>query len=300
MKYDNIYITGKSGTVGSNIDFGYGSTHRYDLTDKGQTKTLISVLKPDAIIHCAAKVGGLKMHLENQYELFYQNILINTNVLEMAKRYKVPRVLSLSSSCVFSDKSPPPYNESMVHDHEPFEAHYSYGHTKRLLDVHSKLCYREGLVYNTVIPTNIYGINDDFNFDSGHVVGVLIHKAYLAKKNKEEFVVWGDGEQRRQFLFTADVAKLLEWALENYLEEEPLILSNNTLVSVGEIAEIIAERFDVKIVFDTSQPTGQVSRDLSGNKLRGLIDFEFTPMENGLNQTIDWFLNNIEEGKVRI
>lgn len=292
-------ITGKSGTIGSNLNnidsIGYSSL-AFDLRNQDEAFELVRYTCPDNIIHLAAKVGGLGEHLKQKSSLFIDNMKINLNVLEAAKYYKVPRVLSLLSSCVFSPSSSQPYNEHHLHDAEPFEAHTGYGHAKRMLELHSRLYYEEyKLKYNCIIPTNVYGPYDDFNLEKGHVVSVLIHKCYLAKLQNENFIVWGNGKQERDFLFAKDLSKIIEWALDSYLEKEPLIISNSTPISIAEIAETIAKhlKFKGKIIFDASKPTGQIRRTLSGDKFASIkSDFKFTILDDGIAQTVDWFVNN--------
>ena len=291
-----ILITGKTGTVGQNLNFGIGfSSHEYDLRDKDQCNLLFMSHRPDAVVHCAAKVGGLKFHIEQKYKLFYDNILINTNVLEACKNMHVPRVLSFLSSCIFSEEINRPYKEEDLHIGFPAQVHYPYGFAKRMLEIQSRICYEEhGLIYNCIIPTNIYGPKDDFNLETGHVIGVLIYKAHQAKLNDTSFSVWGDGEQEREFLYVDDVAKLTEWALEYYNDKEPLIFCNNQTIKIKYIATLIARAFGIenKLEFDTTKPSGQKIRRLSGNKLLSLNDFPFTSIENGIEKTIEWYLNN--------
>lgn len=291
-----VLITGKSGTVGSNLDFGEGfSKSKYDLRNIYHTKQLLADTHPEAIIHCAAKVGGLDEHLRFKKKLFYDNIILNTNLIEAALLHKVPRVLSFLSSCIYSDDATQPYNEKNIHVGEPFPDYYPYGFAKRMLEVQSRICYEEfEFKYNCVVPTNIYGINDNFNIQTGHVIGVLIHKAFLSKKNNTDFIVWGDGQQEREYLFTKDVAELTKWALENYLDKEPLVFSNNIKVKIRDIAQIIYDKFKLKnrLVFDTSKPSGQNKRHLCGHKLHTLHPYNFTPIDIGINATIDWFLEH--------
>tara|TARA_Y100000310_G_scaffold309357_1_gene353369 strand:- start:6441 stop:7349 length:909 start_codon:yes stop_codon:yes gene_type:complete len=296
MNDSKILITGKTGTVGSNLKDGIGfSSSEFDLRDFSETEKLIRKTQPASIIHCAARVGGLGEHLRYKKELFYDNMLINMNVLEAARKSNVQRVLSFLSSCIYSDLASQPYNELNIHDSEPFEAHYPYGYSKRMLEVQSRIYYEQyGLKYNCVIPTNIYGLYDDFNIETGHVIGVLIHKCFLAVKNNTDFKVWGDGSQEREFLYSEDVAKLAYWALENYYDKEPVVFSNDQTVKIKEIAEIIADTFKLKgnIIFETDKPSGQKSRKLSGNKLKKLNNFEFTPIDVGIQKTINWFVEN--------
>lgn len=295
MKHNKILITG-NGTVGSNLDFGQRiSSKDVDLRKKETTFAYIRKYSPNAIVHTAAKVGGLKTHIEERYKLLHNNLEINTNLIDAARKNNVPRVLSFLSSCIFSDISNPPYHETQIHDGEPFSVHAPYGHSKRILEVQSRICYEQfGLKYNCVIPVNIYGINDDFNLETGHVVGVLVHKAYLAAKNQTKFTVWGDGSQERNFLFTDDMAKLTEWALYNYLDKEPLILCDNTSVKVSDLAYLIAKEFNIEnqIVFDKFGLTGQAQRLVTGDKLKSLTNFRFTPIENGIKQTVKYFVGN--------
>jgi GDP-L-fucose synthase len=295
VKYDKILVTG-NGTVGSNFDFGHKINSKIvNLQNKEETYDYITKFRPDAVIHTAAKVGGLKMHLEERYKLYHENIEINTNLIDSAKKNKIPRVLSFLSSCIFSDISKQPYNESQIHDGEPSKVHVPYGHAKRMIEVQSRLCFEQfGYIYNCIIPTNIYGINDDFNLDTGHVVGVLIHKAYLSSINGKTFSVWGDGKQRRDFVFTEDVSFLTKWILENYESKEPLILSNSTPIEIGYIAELIAKKFNIEkqLRFDKNGPTGQIDRILDGSKLDSIIKFKFTSIEDGINKTIDFFIKN--------
>lgn len=302
MKYKKVLITGKTGSVGSNLSFGVGfPSSAYDLKDATRATQLIKDTNPDAIVHCAARVGGLQFHLEEKYSLFYDNVIINTNLIHAAKELKVERVLSFLSSCIFSDCAPLPYSEKDIHHSEPASFHYPYGYAKRMLEVQSKICYEKfGLKYNCIVPTNIYGINDNFNPDTGHVVAVLIHRAFEAARSGDDFIVWGDGKQQRDFLFTEDIAKLTQWALENYFDKEPLIFSNNTPIEIGYIAELIAKKFNIekKLVFDTSKPSGQKIRKLSGNKLASILDFQYTPIEEGISKSVDWFVANYP--KVRL
>lgn len=296
MNKDKILITGKTGTVGRNLNFGKGfPSCEFDLRDKGQTEALFKMVQPEGVIHLAAKVGGLGYHLNHKYDLFYDNIIINTNVIDEAKKRGVKRVLSYLSSCIFSEDSQPPYTEDMVLEGSPFLVHRPYGVAKRALHTQSEIIFDEcGLIYNCVIPTNIFGLNDEYSLKDGHIVGNLIHKAYLSATESNDFVVWGDGTQERNLIFTEDIAKLTEWAFFNYLDKEPLILSNSESVKVGDLAILIAKHFNIenKIVFDTSRPMGQKIRHLSGNKLKTLTNFQFTPLDIAIKQSCNWFIDN--------
>jgi GDP-L-fucose synthase len=297
----SILITGKNGTIGSNLD-GIGfSSSEYDLRKSGSMTDVI-LKNPDTqmIIHCAASVGGLDEHLRFKKRLFHDNMLINLNVLEESRLCGVNRIISFLSSCIYSDDAQQPYNENNIHVGEPFSDYYPYGFAKRMLEIQSRIYYEEyGLIYNCLIPTNVYGINDNFNIKTGHVIAVLIHKCFLAKRDNTSFNVWGDGKQEREFLFTGDVKSIVDWAVNNYYEKAPLVLSNNQPVNLAFVAELIAKamNFKGKILFESDKPSGQKIRSLSGNKLLSLMDIEFTSIESGVNTTVEWFLHNYDIGR---
>jgi len=159
--------------------------------------------------------------------------------------------------------------------------------------------YREqyGLNYKSVIPTNIYGPNDNYNIENGHVIPSLIHKCYLAKKNNTPFEIWGSGNSLREFIFSEDVAKLTEWVLYNYTESEPIILSTSQEISIKEVVSIITEimEFEGKVYFNVNKPDGQYRKPSDNSKLKNYLpDFNFTPLYDGLKKTIKYFIKNYE------
>jgi GDP-L-fucose synthase len=159
--------------------------------------------------------------------------------------------------------------------------------------------YREqyGLNYVSVIPTNIYGLNDNFSLTHGHVIPMLLHKMYNAQRNNTDFVVWGSGKPLREFIYSKDIAKLSEWVLDNYNESEPIIFSNSVEISIEDLVDLLVKEFNFKgkVVFDKSKPDGQFRKPSDNSKLKSYLpDFEFTPIEKGLKETIKWFISNYE------
>ena len=162
--------------------------------------------------------------------------------------------------------------------------------------------YREeyGLNYTCVIPTNIYGPNDNFNLESGHVVPMLIHKCYNAMRNNTAFEIWGSGKPLREFIFSRDVAKLTEWTLENYTDENPLILSTSQEISIKELAFLIADTmgFKGKMVFDEDKPEGQFRKPSDNSRIKSYLpEFQFTKIEDGIKETTEWFVSNYENSR---
>ena len=233
-------LTGAGGLVGSTIeaDVRVEGKSTCDLTNFGDTLLLFKHFQPTHVIHCAAKVGGLGANLSHMGEFFYDNMLINLNVLEAARRTGVQKVLSFMSTCIFPDHASNPLIEMQLHDGPPHPSNYGYAYSKRMLDVQSR-AYNEqygvvtsngnvmsfGTKYITVIPTNIYGPNDNFELENSHVIPALIHKCYLAKRDNTPFVVWGSGKPLREFIYSEDVGNITKFLLENYSDDEPVIIS---------------------------------------------------------------------------
>jgi GDP-L-fucose synthase len=154
-----------------------------------------------------------------------------------------------------------------------------------------------GLSFTSVIPTNIYGPHDNYHLEDAHVIPALIHKCYLAKQTGTPFRVSGSGAPLRQFLFSEDLGRLLIWTLLNYKETQPLILSvdETAEISIRDVAQLIAQAmgFTGEIQFDTSRPDGQYKKTASNVALRSLLpEFQFTPIQEGLQKSVDWFLAN--------
>ena len=211
-----ILVTGGTGLVGSAINANVKVGRSYDLTNPIVCDSMFAEHNPTHVIHCAAKVGGLGGNMNYKGEYFHDNIMINTNVIESARKSGVTNLVAFLSTCVFPDDVEYPLTEKKIHLGEPHFSNYPYAYAKRMSDIQIR-AYREqyGLNYTSVIPCNIYGPNDNFSLEHGHVIPMLMHKLYLAQQNNTDFVVWGSGKPLREFIFSKDVAKLAEWALHN-------------------------------------------------------------------------------------
>jgi GDP-L-fucose synthase len=293
-------LTGANGLVGSSLptQLNLSSKNDLDLRDRNRVFDYFSEHKPDAVIHTAAKVGGLGANMNFMSDFYSDNILINTNVLDAAQRNGVEQVVSFLSTCIFPDDMQYPLTEDMLHEGPPHASNFGYAYAKRMLEVQSKaISVQHGLGYSCVIPTNIYGPNDNFSLESGHVIPSLIHKCYLAEKYGTDFVVWGSGKPLREFIFSYDVGELVEMLMDRYRTSYTVILSPSEEVSIGHVAHIIAEAmgFKGKIVYDTTKSDGQFRKPTCNKKLQSLIpDYEFTPLEEGIQFTVDWFKENYQ------
>ena len=297
-----ILVTGGSGLVGSAITAHFKpSRDELDLMDFDSVVDYIEENEITHIIHCAARVGGIKANMEHKGEFFYENIIINSNVLEAARQCGVEKVVSFMSTCVFPDDATYPLSPDQIHNGEPHPSNYAYAYAKRMLEVQSR-AYREqyGCNFVTVIPCNIYGPNDNFDLDSSHVIPALIHKCYIAKENGTDFEVWGTGQAYREFVYVDDVATIAKWVLHNYDEPEPFIISPDLEISMAVLAQTIMYKTNRHgtIIYDHTKPDGQLRKPSDNSILKKCLpDFEFIPIQEGLSRTINWFL---EEYKVHI
>ncbi len=297
----NTLVTGGSGLVGSAIESNFKPSSEYvNLMHVEDIIRYITRNKIDSIIHCAAKVGGIKANSDHLGEFFYKNVIMNANLLHAAHEAGVKKVVSFMSTCVFPDDVEYPLTPCQIHMGEPHPSNYSYAYAKRMLEVQSR-AYRDqyGSNFVTVIPCNIYGPNDNFNLDSGHVIPSLIHKCYLAKQNNTDFEIWGTGQAYREFIYSKDVAYIAQWVLENYDEYEPLIISPDEEISIATIAQEIAWRmeFEGNIVYNGMRD-GQLKKPSNNMTLKHMLpDYTFVPIEVGLRRTIEWFIENYEKAR---
>jgi GDP-L-fucose synthase len=305
---DNILVFGGSGMVGSalkevetDLNLIFLSSKDADLTSEKETQKIFKDFKPEGVINLAANCGGLYKNLKQGIQLFDDNIAINSNVLKYSYGYGVKKVISCLSVCIFPelDESPwvkLPMTEKDVHSGPPHFSNDCYAYSKRMVDVLSKK-YRSRYNKNfvTITPTNIFGPFDNFS-EEGHVIPGLIKKAVRAKTDNSPFIVKGTGSSLRQFIYSKDLAKLILWAYKNYNDDETIIFSpdENSEISIREIAQIIARIVGIdEILYDVSYSDGQHKRTVSNEKLRTLYpEFQFTPMEKALEETIDWFITN--------
>lgn len=257
-----VMVTGGSGLVGKGIEtvvtkennpnekWIFLSSKDGDLRDREQTRNIFLKYKPTHVIHLAAMVGGLFKNLTYKVEFYRENVLINDNIMESCKEFKVAKLVSCLSTCIFPDKTSYPINEEMVHSGPPHDSNCGYAYAKRMIDVMNK-CYNEeyGCNFTSIIPTNIYGPHDNFSIEGGHVIPGLIHKTYLAKKNGTDLTIWGTGKPLRQFIYSEDLARLTVWVMRNYHSPDPIILSvgEKDEVSIADVAHMIASKSPISL-----------------------------------------------------
>jgi GDP-L-fucose synthase len=310
-----ILVTGGSGLVGSafksvSIDdnlkynlkynFIFLSSSECDLTDYIQTINYFTEVKPNFIIHLAANVGGLFKNMAQPVDMLEKNVLINLNVLKAAHEVSVEKLIACLSTCIFPDKLffDNPLIETDLHLGPPHDSNSAYAYAKRLLETQCVAYQKQyGDNFICIIPTNIYGPEDNFNLEDAHVIPALIHKCYLAKEKNEYFTISGSGNPLRQFIYSRDLALAIMLVLENYKKMSSIIIApdETSEVSISYVAQLIAKEFDYEhmLNFDTSKSDGQYKKTVSNDKFRKFTNFfNFTEIDEGLKRTIKWFLLN--------
>lgn len=295
---NRILVTGGNGLVGSQFKGGdYQKINSKDYNLINQREAYHIIKKDwDAVIHTAAKVGGLGANMTKKGEFFYQNIMMNTNVIESCRIAEVKNLVVFLSTCVFPDNIEYPLTEDKIHLGPPHPSNDAYAYSKRMAEVQIR-AYREqyGLNYKSVIPTNIYGPNDNFDITNGHVVPSLIHKCFIAREANSNFEVWGSGKPLREFIFNKDVAELTRWVLENYNEDEPIILSTSEEISIKDLVDIIISEMSYKgkVKWLSDKSDGQLRKPSDNKKIKNYLpDYKFTPIETGIRETVKWFEEN--------
>jgi GDP-L-fucose synthase len=302
-KDSKILVTGGRGMLGSQFigeDYIKKGSNEIDLLDSNAIDNFLSTENIEGVIHCAARVGGIMGNMKNPASYLHDNLIMNTHIIESARKYNIPKLIFFSSTCVFPNDVEYPLTPNKVHLGPPHQSNYGYAYAKRIGQIQIE-AYKEqyGLNYFSIIPSNMYGPNDMYNIEDGHVIPSLIHKVYLADRNKEDLVIWGSGNPLREFVFSRDMAKLTEILYREYNGSEPIIISGDE-ISIGDLVSKITEiyGFRGKVRFDSSKPDGQHRKPSDNSVIKNLIpDFKYTSLEDGLTESINWFIDNYENAR---
>lgn len=313
MLKKTVLVTGGTGLVGSAIaelikadspadeEWIFVSSRDADLCDRDSTALLFERYKPTHVIHLAAKVGGLFANMSHNADFLRDNLSMNDNIYEECRKWKVQKLVSCLSTCIFPEKADFPVDESNIHDGPPHPTNAGYAHAKRMMDVQNRL-YREqyGCIFTSIIPCNLFGKRDNFSLEGSHVIPGLIHRCYMCKKNGTSLTIYGSGKPLRQFIYAADLAKVFVWALHHYEDVEPLIVSGGASneFSISYVADTVTRclNFQGEILFDSSKADGVLRKTASDLKMRQLLpDFQFTPFEDAVADTVQWFEENYND-----
>lgn len=249
----------------------------YDLRNLDAIKRMYNGARPDIVIHLAAVVGGIGANRENPGKFFYDNLIIGAKLMEQARLNNVEKFVAIGTICAYPKYTPVPFKEESLWNGYPEETNAPYGLAKKMLLVQSQ-AYRQQYNFNSIflLPVNLYGLGDNFDPKTSHVIPTLIKKFYEAKlENKDEVLVWGSGKATREFFYVEDCAEAIVLSTEKYNKPDPVNIGAGFEISIKELAEKIKNIIGFKgnIRWDTSKPDGQPRRCLDTS--RALKEFGF-------------------------
>lgn len=301
---ETILVTGGKGLVGSALvehlrSEGFNNVVAIgrddcDLIDTISTRKCFERHRPAYVFHAAARVYGIMGNMKNKALSFFDNVMINTNVVDAAQKVGVKKITVMGTGAVYPYPSPSlPLKENMIFMGEPHAAENSYAHAKRAMLAMLR-AYEEsyGMEWAYVVSCNLFGPRDKFDTEFGHVVPSLIKKFFDAKRFGEKVVVWGDGSAQRDFMYVKDTARVGLAIMKNI--NGPVNIGGGTVFSIRDLVEIIADIADMEhqIVWDEKKPNGQDYRAYDLTKIN-LIGFkcQYT-IKQGLEETWAWYLKN--------
>jgi GDP-L-fucose synthase len=302
MKYKKILVTGGSGMVGKSLqkilpEAIYISSKDYNLTDSETVWRMLHEIGPDAIVHLAAKVGGIIDNINKPAEYFTDNVLMNTMLMDYAYNKGIDRFIGILSTCIYPDQANSyPMKEEDLHLGPPTPTNFSYGYAKRCLAVQAEAYNKQyGTKYQYLTPCNLYGEFDKYG-DNSHFIAALIKKIHIAKKNGDDkIVLFGTGTPLRQFMHSDDLAHVIKHCLENDVYTHMNVATEENL-SIHEMAKIALKACDAEgmtIQFDPSFPDGQFRKDVSIERLKSsLPSFKAIDLYSGIKQTYQFITAN--------
>lgn len=305
MAQRRIWVAGHRGMVGSAIvrnlrqfdaEILTADRSELDLTEQGAVRAWLSTTQPSVIILAAAKVGGILANDSYPVDFLYQNLVIETNIIEAAHRAGVDRLVFLGSSCIYPKFAQQPIEERslLTGPLEPTNEWYAIAKIAGI-----KLCqaYRKqfGRRYISVMPCNLYGPNDNFDLASSHVLPALIRKFHEAKVACADTVsIWGTGAPMREFLHVDDLARGVIFCMDHYDAYEPINCGAGSDVSIRKLAQIVAKvvGFTGNLAFDTSKPDGTPKKLMDSSRMAALGFKPAITLEQGIANAYEWYLEN--------
>lgn len=301
-----VFVAGHRGMVGSaivrrlgsfDIELQLAGRAEMDLRDQAAVRAWFARHKPDVVFVAAATVGGILANSSRPAEFIYDNLVIETNLIDAAYRNGVERVVFLGSSCIYPKLAHQPMAESELLS-GPLEPTNQWYAVAKIAGIKLVQAYREqyGCHYISIMPTNLYGIGDNFNLESAHVIPALMRKIDAAMRSGAgEVEIWGTGKARREFLFVDDLADAVVFLAESYDEPSHINVGVGADVTIGELAREICGvvGFDGRLRFDTSKPDGTPRKLLDVTRINALGWKSRTSLREGLERTYAWYLEHL-------
>ena len=310
-KKSKIYIAGHKGMVGSAIwrqlsEQGYTnliglSSKELDLKDQNAVSEFMATEKPDVVIDAAARVGGILANNTYPYQFLMENMQIQNNLIDASLKNEVEKFIFLGSSCIYPKMAPQPLKEEylLTDSLEPTNEWYAVA---KITGIKTCEAIRKqfGKDYVSLMPTNLYGTHDNFDLNTSHVLPAMIRKFHEAKENNNAAVtLWGSGTPMREFLFVDDMAASVIFALENVLPEHLYNVGTGVDLTIKELAELIQKvvGHQGEIIWDADKPDGTPRKLMDVSKMHALGWKHQINLEDGINKTYQWFLENINNFK---
>ncbi|TNC06812.1 GDP-L-fucose synthase [Methylobacterium terricola] len=300
-----VWVAGHRGMVGSAVvrrlagegcEILTADRRAIDLTRQADTEAWMARVRPDAIVLAAAKVGGILANDTYPADFLYENLMIEANVVEAARRTGVSKLLFLGSSCIYPKFAPQPIAEDALLT-GPLEPTNEWYAVAKIAGIKLVQAYRRqhGCDFISAMPTNLYGPEDNFDLAGSHVLPALIRKAHEAKlRGDDELVIWGTGTPRREFLYVDDCADAIVFLLQRYSAAEHVNVGSGTDVTIRALAEIVVDvvGFRGQIVTDPTKPDGTPRKLMSADRLRSMDWAPCYTLIEGIRSTYEWFLEN--------
>ena len=300
-----ILVAGGSGLVGSaivrelkrlNQDVIGISSKDVDLLNRDKTFEFIKNLKPAAIIDCAAKVGGIGGNNSYPVEFLSQNLQIQSNLMDAAHAAKVSKFVFLGSSCIYPKDCAQPIKEEYLLTGALEQTNSAYAVAK-IAGIELIKSYRKeyGYKWISVMPTNMYGPNDNFDLENGHVLPVLVRKFIDAKRSGSgKVTLWGSGSPLREFLHVDDLANAVVLCMDKYDDSKQINIGSGHEVSIKDLASKISNAvgFNGEIIWDSSKPDGTMRKILDSSKIANLGWKPLISLDQGIASTVEWYLQN--------